>query len=186
MSNFYAQPVSTDNRPLNAKFLQQAKAGDVSREKMASMLNEQIVLKTLKEDGLFRRTFTTIPIQNTELDFDFSNPDIPTKFEAVENVMNTTLVNATDYLMPTEDLWFNSTYFKIRFYPMVSRKIRMTEAQILAAKYPVRSYFEAQIKNDFLAVEDGQMIDRFERCIAETGLSQTITIGAGGTLQKEQ
>ncbi len=183
--NYYAQPASVDYRPLNAKFLQQVKSGETSRDKMAAMLNDQIVLKTLKEDGLFRRTFTTIPITNAELDFDINNPDIPTKFEAVENVMNTYLVNSTDYLMPTEDLWFNSTYFKIRFFPMVSRKIKLTEAQILAAKYPVRQYLEAQIKNDFLAVEDYQMVDRFERCIAQTGLSLTVTVGSGGLLQKE-
>lgn len=181
----FAQPASTDYRPQNAKFLAQVKSGSLGQEKMGSILNDQIVLKTLREDGLFRRTFTTIPITNAELDFDYTNPDIPTKFEAIENTINTNLVNATDYLQPSEDLWFKSSYFRIRFNPMVSRKIRMTEAQILAAKYPIRQYLEAQIKNDFLAFEDFQMIDRFERCIAQTGLSLTVTVGAGGTLQKE-
>lgn len=180
----YAKPAVTDYRAYNDQFLKAVKSGSVGIEKVANMLNNQIVLTVLREDGLFRRAFSTIPITNADLDFDFANPDIPTKFEAIENPMNTYLVHAADFLQPSEDLWFQSTYFKIRFFPMVSRKIRMTEPQILAAKYPIRQYLEAQIKNDFLAIEDYQMIDRFERCIAETGMSVT-SATTGGLLKKE-
>jgi hypothetical protein len=185
MSNAtYAQPAVSDYRAYNQQFLKAVKSGAQGIEKVASMLNDQIVLTVLREDGLFRRAFSTIPITNADLDFDFANPDIPTKFEAIESPLNTYLVHTTDYLQPQEDLWFKSTYFKIRFHPMVSRKIRMPESQILAAKYPIRQYLEAQIKNDFLAVEDFQMIDRFERCISETGLSVTAD-PTDGLLKKE-
>ena len=185
MSNAaYTQPAVTDYRAYNSQFLKAVKSGQQGIEKVASMLNDNIVLTVLREDGLFRRAFTTIPITSADLDFDYNSPDTPTKFEAIESPLNTYLVHASDYLQPAEDLWFKSTYFKIRFFPMVSRKIRMTEAQIYAAKYPIRQYLEAQIKNDFLAIEDYQMIDRFERCIAETGMSITAST-TGGLLKKE-
>lgn len=174
-----------DYRLYNQKFLDSIRNNTGAQEKMGGLFNDHIVMKVLKEDGLSRRIFSTIPITPDQLDFDPANPDIPTKFEPIEDPLNSYLVNATDYLMPTTDIWFRSKYFKIRFFPMVSRKIKMLESQILAAKYPVRQYLEAQIKNDFLAAEDYMMVDRFERCIAKTNMKTSYTGTASGLFEKE-
>lgn len=153
--------------------------------KLANMFNNQIVLKVLHEDGLKRKVFATQSVLPSQLDFDAQYPDTPTMFLPIEDPLNAYLVNSTDYLTPTEDIWFRSKFFKVRFYPMVSRKIKMLETQILAAKYPIRQYLEAQIKNDFLAAEDFQMIDRFERCIKKTGMQTSYTGTASGLFEKE-
>lgn len=171
-------------KAFNEQFLKGIKSGAAGIEKTASFLNKKIVLTVLREDGLFRRAFTTVPVTSQDLELDFTNPDTPTMYEAVENPMKTYLVHASDYLQPAEDIWYQSKYFKVRFVPMVSRKIKMTEEQIRAAKYPVRQVLEAQIKNDFLAVEDYQMIDRFERCIAKTGMFISAAT-TGGLWKKE-
>lgn len=184
MSDLLTAGSGVDARLYNSHFLDQLKGG-IGAQKMAGLFNDHIVMKVLKEDGLARRVFATRPITPDQLDFDPSNPDVPTKFEPIEDPLNSYLVNSTDYMQPTEDIWFRSKYFKIRFYPMVSRKLKMQEMQILAAKYPIRQYIEAQIKNDFLAAEDYMMVDRFERCIKKTGMSTNYTGTASGLFEKE-
>jgi hypothetical protein len=153
-------------------------------EKMAGLFNQDIIMKVLHEDGLARRLFSTKPITPDQLDFDPQFPDTPTKFEPIENPLNSYLVNTTDYMQPTEDLWFKSKFFKVRFYTMMSRKLKMLESQIIATKYPVRQYIEAQIKNDFLAAEDYMLFDRFERCIKKTGMQSSYTGTASGLFDK--
>lgn len=169
-SNSSAVSTGASSKAFNEQLLKGLKSGQGGIEKVAKWLNRKIVLTILREDGLFRRAFETQPVNSSDLDIDFSNPDTPTMFEAVENPIKTFLVHSSDFLSGTEDLWYRSKYFKVQFVPMVSRKIKMTEEQIYAAKYPVRQLLEAQIHNDFLALEDYQMIDRFERCIAKTGM----------------
>jgi hypothetical protein len=68
---------------------------------------------------------------------------------------------------------------------MISRKLKMLETQILAAKYPIRQYIEAQIKNDFLVAEDFMLIDRFERCIKKTGMQTSYAGTSAGLFEKE-
>jgi hypothetical protein len=175
---------SVDARLYNNNMLNQLKHG-MGPEKMAGLFNQDIIMKVLHEDGLARRLFSTKPITPDQLDFDPANPDVPTKFEPIEDPLNSYLVNSTDYMQPTEDLWFKSKYFKVTFLPMISRKLKMTETQIMAAKYPIRQYIEAQIKNDFLAAEDFMMIDRFERCIKATTMQTSYTGTASGLFEKE-
>jgi hypothetical protein len=88
------------------------------------------------------------------------------------------LAMSTDWLHPTKDIWYQSEFFRIRFFPMVSRKLKMTEQQILAAKYPIREYVEGLIKNDFLAIEDFQFIDNLERMLAQ----QSILFGGNSVI----
>jgi hypothetical protein len=62
---------------------------------------------------------------------------------------------------------------------MVSRKIKMTESQVLGSRYPIREYLEGVIRNDFLAVEDFQFIDNLERML----LQQSILYGQANVVQ---
>lgn len=184
--NNYAQTAAsgTNNKAFNEQFLRGIKSGAQGIEKVASWLNKNITLVVMREDGLFRRCMTTLPVTNADLELDFQDPDSPTMYEAVENPIKTPLVHASDFLGSGDDIWYRSKYYKIKFIPMVSRKIKMTEEQIRAAKFPVRQILEAQIKNDFLAAEDYQMMDRFEKCIAETGMFMEAPT-TGGMFKKE-
>lgn len=154
----------------NQMFLNDVKSGDPTRVKEAgTQLNDHLITKVLREDGIFRRAISVLPISNTELDFDPYNPDLPVKYEPVEHLVDSYLVHSSDWLQPSRDLWYHSEFFKIKFYPMTSRRIKMDDAQLLASKYPVRQLVEGIVKNDFLAVEDFQFIDQIERCCMVTG-----------------
>ena len=180
----YQGGFSTKAASVNEKFLAGIKSGSAGIEKLAKWVNSKIVLTILNEDGLFRRMFNILPATSQDLDLDFANPDTPTMYNAVQNPIKTFLVHSSDFLSGTEDLWYKSKYFKIQFVPMVSRKVKMTEEQIYAAKYPIRQLIESQIHNDFLALEDFQMLDRFERCIQKTGM-HSLAPSTSGLFKKE-
>lgn len=172
MSNLLIKPKLTtaEIRQENLKFYNEIKHGGPVAEKTASnFLNDSVILKALREDGIFRRAINVISLGNMDLDFDPYYPDQPVKFEPVEDLIETYLVHSTDWFQPTQDLWYNSKYFKIRFAPMVSRMLRMDEGQILATKYPIRQMVEGIMKNDFRAREDYTFIDQIERCCARSG-----------------
>lgn len=161
---------ASDVRAENEKFLDIVKhGGREGQQKLASLLNDKIILKILREDGIFRRAIEVSPITNTELDFDPANPDIPVKYEPFEEPPTNYLVHSTDWLQPTRDLWYQSHFFRIAFHPLVSRKIRIDEAQLLASKWPIRQYLESVIRNDFMAIEDIQFVDHLERLLLVTG-----------------
>lgn len=159
-------------------------AGESGRTKVASMLNTDIVSKILREDGIARRAFAVKPINPAELQTDWQDPDTPTVFIPVENLLNGYLVYQGDHLAATEDIWVKSHFYRIKFHTINSRKVKMTTAQLMAAAYPIRQVIESQVKNDFLAKEDYDLINRFERCIALTN-SYTVASNTGGLLKKE-
>lgn len=168
---------------INTNFINGLNSDPANISKEASLINQHIVLKILREDGISRKFLKYEPITPMDLDTDFNNPDILTKFVPIEDPVSSYLAMSTDWLQPTKDIWFNSKFFRIRFYPMVSRRIKMTESQILGARYPIREYLEGVIKNDFLAVEDFQFIDNLERCLLQQSIlyndSGVVSISGG-------
>jgi hypothetical protein len=185
MSDFLtASPSSVDARTWNLALLNKIQQPG-GTEKVAGLFTKDIVLTRLNESGLARKILATKTITPDQLDFDITAPDVPTKFEPIENPLDTNLISTTDALGPTEDFWFQGKFFKIRFKTHISKKFKMTEQQMVATKYPIKQYIDAQVRNDFLANEDHDLINAFENCIQVSGQKTSYTGTVSGLFQKE-
>ena len=62
---------------------------------------------------------------------------------------------------------FRSKVAPIYFKPIKTKTIKLTEAQLLANTYPIKTYLESIARNDILAVEDIFLVRAIERCVAK-------------------
>jgi hypothetical protein len=154
-------------RLVNAGFLAAAQEGGAKLKKVANTVNEDIILTILREDGISRRIMPYKPISSAELSTDKDFPDVPVKFVPVEVPVNEYLAFAVDFMQPSKDMWFRSKVAPVYFKPIKTKTVRLTESQLLANNYPIKSYIESILKNDILAVEDISLIGAIERCVTK-------------------
>lgn len=157
-----------DVRKLNQGFLNQVKSGGEGITKAANLINEEIILTILREDGVNRRVLPPRPITPDELWTDPENPDTPAKLVGVEQQMGEYLALQVDFMQGTKDLWFRSNVARVYFKPIKTKTIRLHEGQILASNYPIRSYVESVARNDILVVEDLMLVAALDRCVVRT------------------
>lgn len=164
MGNLTAAEIENQNLLDHAKY-----GGKEGLEKVASIVNEEMIFKMVREDGFSRIIVEYKQVTRDDLDRDPYNIDVLTKFVQVEDPVDGYLVSSTDWMQASKDLWYTSQVYRIRFNPLVSRTFKMTENQIINSMIPVRQYIEGVIRNDFLAIEDTRFMEQVERCIAMTG-----------------
>lgn len=157
---------SREARLMNQQFIDRLKnGGEQEQKKMATHIREDVILTTVREDGLSRRILPFVNISSDDLDLDPSFPDVPTKFVQVEPNLNEYLAMNIDYMQASTDFWFRTDLSKVRFKTIKTQTLAMTEAQILANAFPIRTYIEAIARNDILAVEDISLMGALNRCI---------------------
>lgn len=157
-----------DVRKLNQGFLNQVKAGGEGLTKAANVINEEIILTILREDGINRRVLPPRPVTPDELWCDPENPDVPAKLVPIETQLNEYLALQVDFMAGTKDLWFRGQIARVYFKPIKTKTLKLHEGQILANNYPIRSYIEAVMRNDILVVEDLFLIAALDRCVGRT------------------
>jgi len=167
-----------DARTLNQGLLLELRNGEAGREKVANTINEDIVLTLLREDGIGRRLLPFEPVTPMQLSTDKDYPDVPVIFVPVAVQFNEYLATAVDFMQPSKDLWFRSSVAPVYFKPIKTKTIRLTETQLLANNYPIRTFVESVAKNDILAVEDIFLVNAFERCVASVGDDNDISSAA--------
>lgn len=173
-----------DARMLNQGFYALLKQGPEGVEKVANTINNEIILTVLREDGIARRIMPFKPVSSADLTPDMQNPDVPMMAVPIEPVLNEYLATAVDYMQPSKDLWFRTKLAPVYFKPIKSKTIRLTESQLLANNFPIRTYIESIAKNDILAVEDIYLVNGIERCVNKFAPTNILT--SPGALMKDQ
>ena len=154
-------------RQMNSNFIAGLNDPQSGSKTASETLNNDIIIPILYEDGFKRRVVPVRPITPMELQTDYSgNPEIPTKFVPFAEPVGSYLATSTDWLQPTKDIRYNSKFYRIRFRPIVTRRFKMTENQIITAPWPIRQYIEGLFRNDIMAREDFEFVDNLERCLS--------------------
>lgn len=162
-------------RMRNQGLVQMLRSGPEGHEKVASAIKEELILNYAREDGLSRRAMPMRPVSNAELTPDANNPDVPAMLVPVEPVLNEYLATSVDFMQPSKELWFRSKVAFVYFKPIKTKTITLTEMQLLANNFPIRSYIESVARNDILAVEDIALIEAIERCVAKFSATNALT-----------
>jgi hypothetical protein len=183
MSSTYEQYTIQEIKAINAGFINQLREGQESQEKAASAIKEELILTILREDGVSRRLIPLRPTSNAELTPDAANPDVPAMMVPVEPVMNEYLATNVDFMQPSKEVWFRSNVAFIYFKVIKSKTVTLTEMQLLANNFPIRSYIESVAKNDILVVEDMSLMDAIERSVAK--FPGTNVLSSAGPLTKD-
>lgn len=182
-ANTSASPNPMDARMMNQGFLNLVKEGPDGVKQAATGINEDIILTTLREDGIARRVMPFAPITADQLVVDINNPDVPMTTVPVEPSFGEYIAMAVDYMQASKDLWFRTQVAPVYFKPIKTKTLKMHEAQLLASPFPIKTFIESVARNDMLAVEDHFLIGAIERCVAK--YAATNNISSLGTLDKD-
>ena len=168
-----------ETQAVNEGFVARLKSGNAETiSKLASVIKEELILSILREDGISRRVLAYRPISNAELQPDEKNPDVPSTLVPVEPRFGEYLATAVDFMQPSKEVWFRSRLARVYFKPIKTKMITLTEMQLLANSFPIRSYLESIAHNDILVVEDISLVEAIERCVARFAATNALATAA--------
>lgn len=138
------------------------------RSKQASILNKYFISTKVREYGSFRKSNEIFQITPQDLNFDPTpgNEETPTKFIPIEKEPGRWLAGSADWGHSTIQTYYKGQFFAVRFYPMMTNELVITENQLLTSMTPIREYMETLMKNDLLATEDAEYFEMLEKCLS--------------------